>query len=214
MKFLQGTWANRFNRYRGLVGRPFQGRYKALYVEPGGCAGAGGELHPNLNPVRAKIAEVETLDAFRWSSLWWFPQRKERPARLCPETVLTLPARPASTAPHAPPRSPPPANAPPAPAPASPRRPLRRCGSRRARVPARSRPPRGRTAAPVNDPDTASCATPPRPPRASAVCVWPLRRYAATISAHCAAVWRAILVRWISIPRAYQLRARASSRRS
>ena len=88
MKFLQGTWANRFNRYRGLVGRPFQGRYKALHVEPGqALAQVANYIH--LNPVRAKIAAVETLDAFRWSSLWWFPQRKKRPAWLFPETVLT-----------------------------------------------------------------------------------------------------------------------------
>lgn len=88
MKFLQGTWANRFNRYRGLVGRPFQGRYKALHVEPGqALAQVANYIH--LNPVRAKIAAVETLDAFRWSSLWWYPQRKKRPAWLFPETVLT-----------------------------------------------------------------------------------------------------------------------------
>ena len=35
MKFLQGTWANRFNRFHGLVGRPFQGRYKALHAGVG-----------------------------------------------------------------------------------------------------------------------------------------------------------------------------------
>jgi REP element-mobilizing transposase RayT len=33
MKWLQGTWAMRFNRFRTEVGRPFQGRYKALHVE-------------------------------------------------------------------------------------------------------------------------------------------------------------------------------------
>jgi REP element-mobilizing transposase RayT len=32
MKWLQGTWAMRFNRFRGEVGRPFQGRYKAIHV--------------------------------------------------------------------------------------------------------------------------------------------------------------------------------------
>jgi len=35
MQWLQGTWAQRFNRFRGEVGRPFQGRYKAFHVEPG-----------------------------------------------------------------------------------------------------------------------------------------------------------------------------------
>src|SRR5688572_16507787 len=32
MKWLQGTWAARFNRFRSESGRPFQGRYKALHV--------------------------------------------------------------------------------------------------------------------------------------------------------------------------------------
>lgn len=35
MKWLQGTWARRANLYHGETGRPFQGRYKALIVEPG-----------------------------------------------------------------------------------------------------------------------------------------------------------------------------------
>ena len=48
MKFLQGTWANRFNRYRGLVGRPFQGRYKALYVEPGAALAQVANYIPTL----------------------------------------------------------------------------------------------------------------------------------------------------------------------
>jgi REP element-mobilizing transposase RayT len=34
-KWLQGTWAMRFNRFRGECGRPFQGRYKAKLIEPG-----------------------------------------------------------------------------------------------------------------------------------------------------------------------------------
>ena len=54
MKFLQGTWANRFNRYHGETGRPFQGRYKALHVEPGeALAQVAHYIH--LNPLRAKV---------------------------------------------------------------------------------------------------------------------------------------------------------------
>jgi putative transposase len=88
MKHLQGTWANRFNRYRGTAGRPFQGRYKALHVEPGkSLAQVASYIH--LNPVRAKVVAVEKLGEFRWSSFWWFPQKKARPAWLCAETVLT-----------------------------------------------------------------------------------------------------------------------------
>lgn len=86
MKYLQGTWANRFNRYHGQTGRPFQGRYKALHVEPGhALAQVAHYLH--LNPVRAKVVEVEGLGSFRASSYWWFP-RKARPQWLVAETVL------------------------------------------------------------------------------------------------------------------------------
>jgi putative transposase len=87
MKHLQGTWANRFNRFHGQTGRPFQGRYKALHVEPGhALAQVAHYLH--LNPVRAKVTSVEKLGGFRWSSYWWFV-RKGRPEWLVGETVLT-----------------------------------------------------------------------------------------------------------------------------
>ena len=68
MKWLQGTWAARFNRRRGEVGRPFQGRYKALHVEPGHAL-AQVVPYIHLNPVRAKVRSVERLLEFRWSSL-------------------------------------------------------------------------------------------------------------------------------------------------
>ncbi|MCX6952036.1 MAG: transposase [Verrucomicrobia bacterium] len=86
MKHLQGTWANRFNRYRGLTGRPFQGRFKALHVEPGhALAQVAHYIH--LNPVRAKILPAEQVGEFRWSSLHGFP-RRGRPAWLVAGTVL------------------------------------------------------------------------------------------------------------------------------
>jgi len=54
MQWLQATWAARFNRFHGETGRPFQGRYKALHVEPGhALAQVAHYIH--LNPVRAKI---------------------------------------------------------------------------------------------------------------------------------------------------------------
>lgn len=86
MQWLQGTWANRFNRYHGEKGRPFQGRFKGIHVEPGHClAQVGHYIH--LNPVRAKLVYSEWVGAYRWSSLWWFG-RSDRPACLVPETVL------------------------------------------------------------------------------------------------------------------------------
>ncbi len=68
MKWLQGTWVRRYNGFRTLVGRPFQGRYKALHVEPGhALAQVCHYIH--LNPVRARIVPVGKLLDHPWSSL-------------------------------------------------------------------------------------------------------------------------------------------------
>lgn len=86
MRWLQATWAARFNRFHGETGRPFQGRYKALHVEPGhALAQVAHYIH--LNPVRAKVVAIERLGEFRWSSLHHFLQRA-RPAALEAATVL------------------------------------------------------------------------------------------------------------------------------
>ena len=86
MKWLQGTWAARFNRFRGESGRPFQGRYKALHVEPGhALAQVAHYIH--LNPVRARVRPAERLREFPWSSLACF-LAKDRPECLVAETVL------------------------------------------------------------------------------------------------------------------------------
>ena len=86
MKWLQGTWAMRFNRFRGETGRPFQGRYKALHVEPGhALAQVAHYIH--LNPVRARVVSAARVAEFRWSSLWWLA-RRERPECLEAATVL------------------------------------------------------------------------------------------------------------------------------
>ena len=86
MKWLQGTWVARFNRFRGLTGRPFQGRYKALHVEPGESLGRVAD-YIHLNPVRAKAVTAERLLEYRWSSLPLFAGN-ERPGWLVAETVL------------------------------------------------------------------------------------------------------------------------------
>lgn len=86
MKWLQGTWAMRFNRFRGETGRPFQGRYKALHVEPGGpLAQVCHYIH--LNPVRAGVLPAERAGEFSYGSLALF-LRRDRPAWLVPDTVL------------------------------------------------------------------------------------------------------------------------------
>lgn len=86
MKWLQGTWAIRFNRFRGETGQPFQGRYKGLHLEPGeALARVADYIH--LNPVRAGVVPFARLPEYRWSSLPLFP-RKGRPAFLEPGNLL------------------------------------------------------------------------------------------------------------------------------
>jgi REP element-mobilizing transposase RayT len=86
MKWLQGTWAMRFNRFRGLKGRPFQGRYKALHVESGhALAQVAHYIH--LNPVRAKVVRAERVAEFAPSSLPKFAG-PARPDWLAAATVL------------------------------------------------------------------------------------------------------------------------------
>jgi putative transposase len=86
MRWLQATWAARFNRFRGETGRPFQGRYKALHVEPGHAL-AQVVHYIHLNPVRAKVTSAENVREFRWSSLPLFAG-KSRPAALEATTIL------------------------------------------------------------------------------------------------------------------------------
>ncbi len=86
MKWLQGTWIRRYNAYRRLVGRPFQGRYKALLVAPGHALGQVCH-YIHLNPARARICEPSRIADYRWSSLPKF-MAKSRPRWLEPSTVL------------------------------------------------------------------------------------------------------------------------------
>jgi putative transposase len=65
--WLQSTFGNRFNRFRGERGRAFQGRYQAILVEPGAYLGQLVD-YIHLNPVRARIVGIEQLSQFRWSS--------------------------------------------------------------------------------------------------------------------------------------------------
>lgn len=59
MRWLQSTFANRFNRFRGEHGHVFQGRYKALLIEPEGLGAVAHYIH--LNPVQAGIVPVARL---------------------------------------------------------------------------------------------------------------------------------------------------------
>jgi len=85
MKWLLGTYTNRFNRRHQQCGHLFSGRYKALVVDGSGH----GYLktvcdYVHLNPVRAKLLRADQpLQAFRWSSYPLYIGRPgQRPAWL------------------------------------------------------------------------------------------------------------------------------------
>lgn len=68
MRWLQGVFGNRFNRFHGERGHVFQGRYKALLVEPDlSLTRVVDYVH--LNPVRAGLVEFGHLLTYGYSSL-------------------------------------------------------------------------------------------------------------------------------------------------
>ena len=87
MRWLQGTFATRFNRLRQERGHLFQGRYKSLVVDPDG--GLGPLCHYiHLNPVRARLCPVAGLPAQRWTSVGSLMEPKQRPAWYDPQPAL------------------------------------------------------------------------------------------------------------------------------
>jgi len=78
MRWLQATFATKFNRFRKESGRLFQGRFKSLVVEPGTHL---LELvdYIHLNPVRARLTLAKELRKYRWTSLNRFPKTASRP---------------------------------------------------------------------------------------------------------------------------------------
>lgn len=87
MKWLQGTWIRRYNGTRGMIGRPFQGRYKALLVEPGRMFGRVCTFI-HLNPVRARVVEPDRAEDYALGSLPKFVAKGKRPGWLDPSTLL------------------------------------------------------------------------------------------------------------------------------
>ncbi|MGD0813722.1 MAG: transposase [Verrucomicrobiota bacterium] len=75
MKWLQGTYTQRYNGRHEVFGHLFQGRYKAVPVDG---AGAGYletvSTYIHLNPARAGVIKIgkEKLKAYRWSSYPWY----------------------------------------------------------------------------------------------------------------------------------------------
>lgn len=88
MRWLQSTFANRFNRHRNTQGRLFQGRFKSLQVENRErLAWLCHYIH--LNPVRAEVCTVAELKNHRWCSSWFWRRAKARPGFLNLETCLS-----------------------------------------------------------------------------------------------------------------------------
>jgi putative transposase len=93
MKWLQGTYTQRYNRRRRLFGHLFQGRYKAVIVD-----GRKEEnyfqvvsTYIHLNPARAGLIRIgkDRLKRFKWSSYPWYLSRAgSRPVWLSTEQVM------------------------------------------------------------------------------------------------------------------------------
>jgi REP element-mobilizing transposase RayT len=90
MKWLLGTYTQRFNRRHQHWGHLFGGRYKAQLIDersPGYLLSACNYVH--LNPVRARIvARDQKLESFKWSSYPAYLVPKLRPSWLRIDRVL------------------------------------------------------------------------------------------------------------------------------
>jgi len=96
MKWLQATFANRFNRFRKERGHVFQGRYHAKLLEDEfALAAVAHYIH--LNPVEAGLVKLETLGEFQDSSYWVLQNKAARPACLNVEAFLTQAGKLADT---------------------------------------------------------------------------------------------------------------------
>lgn len=87
MRWLQSTFANRFNRVHGVHGHVFQGRYHAFLVESLRELGAVGH-YIHLNPVRAGVVKLEELEGYRIGSYGYLRRPKARPSCLSFDAVL------------------------------------------------------------------------------------------------------------------------------
>ena len=76
MKWLQGTFANRFNRFRKASGHVFQGRYKAILLDAEAVGPVCHYIH--LNPVRAGLVAAAELQKYSASSFHqlWYPLKR------------------------------------------------------------------------------------------------------------------------------------------
>lgn len=91
MKWLQGTYTQRFNNRYKERGHLFQGRYKALVIDgESGDYFATVASYIHLNPARAGLLNGQgaELSEHRWGSYPLFLRPAKRPSWLCAERVL------------------------------------------------------------------------------------------------------------------------------
>jgi REP element-mobilizing transposase RayT len=82
MHWMQGTFCNRFNRFRKQNGHVFQGRYKAIILEDANAlARVVDYIH--LNPVRASAVRVAEMERYPWSSLRELLKKKRIAGLVC-----------------------------------------------------------------------------------------------------------------------------------
>ncbi len=86
MRWLQCTFSVRFNRFRMEHGHVFQGRYKALLVDPEAAGAVCHYIH--LNPVRAGLATTAALWNWPWTSVWMMFRPENRPPWYSPDVPL------------------------------------------------------------------------------------------------------------------------------
>lgn len=89
MKWLQSTFATRFNRFIGEHGHVFQGRYKSILLsEARSLSGLIDYIH--LNPVRARIRSITDLEAHRLSSFARYAEKGSTAEGLMKAEMLKL----------------------------------------------------------------------------------------------------------------------------
>ncbi len=90
MRWFQSCFTARYNRRHRKVGHLFQGRYKAMLVEPGSGYFAALADYIHLNPARAGlIGRTGRLKSYRWSSLLpYLSSPRQRPQWLEVSRVL------------------------------------------------------------------------------------------------------------------------------
>lgn len=90
MRWLQGTYTKRFNTRHKKIGHLFQGRYKALIVDPEKKYFQTVSHYIHLNPVRVKGCNIDQnkLAEYPWSSYPLYLSPAKRPGWLDVERTL------------------------------------------------------------------------------------------------------------------------------